>query len=417
MKKGLLVLGTAAIITGITWVLTPPIYEFIPFVALFSQFIGALSLLGFAFTFFISTRHPFVDEMFNGLDKAYIAHKWIGIGSIALAIAHVVILVFGQSMELIGSGFTPFGLIGRPSMLLFVILALAAIFAKKMNYENWKSIHKFMILPYIIGLVHYYGASTYIPFGFNLFSIFMNIVNIIGIISAFYAIFVYERTAFRFKYKVSSVQTVAHKTLEITGKAIGEHISHQPGQFTFFKIQNESIKFPSHPFTISTASKADIIQFTIKNLGDHTAKLADTIKTDDVFSVTAPHGRFDYTKGGKHQIWIAGGIGIAPFRSFYQATIPEHFSIDFFYAYTGEEGAYLDELRALDKSNLRVYLNDSREQGRLTAEKIQDKINAETPVDIYFCGPKTMRDSLRKGLQSSNVQMQAFHFEEFEFGR
>jgi hypothetical protein len=38
-----------------------------------------------------------------------------------------------------------------------------------------------------------------------------------------------------------------------------------------------------------------------------------------------------------------------PFRSFYGANIPEGFSIDFFYAYSGDDGAYLEELRAIDK--------------------------------------------------------------------
>ncbi|WP_341480426.1 hypothetical protein [Clostridium cibarium] len=68
----------------------------------------------------------------------------------------------------------------------------------------------------------------------------------------------------------------------------------------------------------------------------------------DEFVVTGPHGKFDYKKGVKNQIWIAGGIGVTPFRSFIQAGIPKEYSVDFFYAYNNDkEGAYIDELEML----------------------------------------------------------------------
>jgi predicted ferric reductase len=419
MKKGKLLIAAITAVTIVCWLVTRPI-DHISGLLQISQLLGALALAGFACTLFISTRHPILDRLFGGVDKAYIMHKWLGIGSGCLIFFHLIILnIEHRSLAAMASPLTmtQFGRIGFPSMLMFIVLILIALFAKKINYEMWKTIHKFVALPYTIGLIHYYGSSYYGAFSFSPFSIWMNILNLFGIISAFYSIFIYEKTAFSFKYKVSTVKAVANKTIEITGEAIGKHISYQPGQFTFFKIPNGSARFPSHPFTISTAPHSSIIQFSIKSLGDHTAKLISAIKIDDVFSITAPHGMFDYTKGGKHQVWIAGGIGITPFRSFYGANIPEDFSIDFFYAYTGDDGAYLEELRAIDKSNLRVHLIDSKEQGHLTAEKIKEKLNTASPVDIYFCGPKPMRESLSKGFKSSGVQVQGFHFEEFKFGR
>jgi predicted ferric reductase len=192
----------------------------------------------------------------------------------------------------------------------------------------------------------------------------------------------------------------------------------RPGQFTFMKFLGKKRKFPSHPFTLSGAPAEGVIHFTIKSLGDHTAQLIASVQAEDEFAVTAPHGMFDYTKGGKRQIWIAGGIGITPFRSFYLSDIPADFSIDFFYAYRGEEeGAYLEELQTLPKNNLRLHLIDDTQQGFLTIEKIAEHIQDATPVEIYFCGPKPMRDSLRKNLKNSGMCVTGFHFEEFQFGR
>ncbi|MCL2474965.1 MAG: ferric reductase-like transmembrane domain-containing protein, partial [Chloroflexi bacterium] len=368
-----------------------------------------------------STRHQCLDGLWGGLDKAYIAHKWLGIGSVGLAIAHIIILQASEHASTNGldglGAAEAFHIPGIPSLVLFIALALAAIIAKKVKYETWKTIHKFMLLPYIFGLAHYYSASSYNPFELAPFGIWLNIINFIGIISAVYSIFLYERIAFPYKYKVVSVQHIAKKTFEITGQAINKHIVHRAGQFTFLKITKGDAQFSSHPFTISSAPHKDSIQFSIKALGDNTTQLMETVKTGDEFVVTKPHGKFNYTAGSKHQIWIAGGIGITPFRSFCQTDIPKEFSIDFFYAYNGEEGAYINELKAIGKNNLCIHLIDSTKQGYLTVDKIQEKISAENPFDIYFCGPKPMRESLRNNLENSKIRVLGFHFEEFTFGR
>jgi len=415
MKKGILVLGLIYIVTIICWFITPPISE-ISFINQISQCMGALALVGFAYMGFISTRHNLVDELFNGLDKAYVAHKWLGIGSIGLVIVHLVLLGVDRANSAVVVESTAKIPGGAISLLLFVVLILIAILAKKMDYENWKTVHKFMAIPYAVGLLHYYNASSYELFGFSSFSIWMNLINLIGMASIVYSIFIYEITAFPFRYTVSDIKHVSKETLQITGKASGKSILFKPGQFTFLKFPKIEKKFTSHPFTMSEEPQAGMLQFTIKNLGDHTSMLIKTIKPGDEFVVTPPHGMFDYTKGEKHQIWIAGGIGITPFRSFYRAGIPPEFSIDFFYSYRGmEEGVYLDEMRALQENNLRLHLIDSTEQGRLTVEKIKEHITTESPVDIYFCGPKIMRDSLQKEFKSSGIPVLGFHFEEFQF--
>ena len=175
-------------------------------------------------------------------------------------------------------------------------------------------------------------------------------------------------------------------------------------------------KFVSHPFTISEAPKKGEIQFTIKALGDHTRALFDTLKVGDEFAVSGPHGKFNYKTGVKNQIWIAGGIGITPFRSFSQDNIPKDFSIDFFYAYNNEEeGAYADELQSLSCDNLRLHLFNSKEKGFLSVEEICKYVKTKESIDVYFCGPKPMRDNLRKQFENSNLNISNFHYEHFQF--
>lgn len=230
-----------------------------------------------------------------------------------------------------------------------------------------------------------------------------------------YSVFIYERTSFKYRFKVKKLKYVAKGMLEIIGTANRHNMEFLSGQFAFLKLKKSD--FPSYPFTISQSPKKGEIQFTIKALGDHTNSLLDTIKVDDEFVVSGPHGRFNYRTGSEKQIWIAGGIGITPFRSFYQSDIPKEYSIDFFYAFNNEEeSAYMEEIAAMPKrDNLRVHLWNSAEKGFLSGEEIIKEVDKEGQVDVYFCGPKPMRENLKKQLQNSELKVLNFHHEYFQF--
>ncbi len=417
-KLGLIVILLSMIITWILWLFIKPIRD-ISAMSGYSQLLAAFALVAFGFINFISTRHKVLDYIFDGLDKSYLYHKYLSISALILVVAHNITISIGKDSER-AAGIKiprdPYAMYGSFSMYLFIILILIAIVAKKLNYERWKVIHKFMFIPYAFGIYHYYGSATYATFSMAPFSIWLDIINFIGLVSVIYSIFFYEKISFKYKFKVKKLETVATGTLEITGIALGEDINFKPGQFAFLKILNKDNKFSSHPFTISQAPKKGELQFTIKALGDGTKALFDTLKVDDEFLVSGPHGRFNYKSGVKNQIWIAGGIGITPFRSFSQDSIPTNFSIDFFYAYNNEEeAAYVDELQSLSHDNLRLHLFNSKEKGFLSVKEICKYINTDESIDVYFCGPKPMRDNLKKQFKNSNLKIEDFHYEHFQF--
>lgn len=420
MKKrsGITIILLSMVITWITWIFIEPTRE-ISAMTGYSQLLASFSLVAFAFINFISTRHKILDGIFDGLDKSYIYHKYLSISALILAILHNITIDIGKSAER-ASGIKgvrdPYAMFGTFSMYLFIALIIIALVAKKLNYERWKTIHKFMIIPYAFGIYHYYGSATYAVFSLKPYAIWLNIINLMGIISVVYSIFFYEKLSFKYKYKVQKLEMVANETLEITGAAFGNDIEFKPGQFAFLKVIDKNNKFLSHPFTISQAPKKGGIQFTIKALGDDTKALIDNLKVGSEFSVSGPHGKFDYRAGAKNQIWIAGGIGVTPFRSFAQSNIDEKFSIDFFYAYNNEaEGAYTDELQALSKDNLRIHLFNSKEKGFLSVEEISNFVNIKDDIEVYFCGPKPMRENLKKQFKDSKFRILNFNYEHFQF--
>jgi len=417
-KLGIVVIMLSMIITWILWLFIKSTRD-ISIMTGYSQLLASLALVAFAFINFISTRHKSLDYLFDGLDKSYIYHKYLSISALILVIIHNITIGIGKDSERaagIRAPRDPYAMYGSFSMYLFIILILIAILAKKLNYERWKMIHKFMFIPYAFGIYHYYGSATYAVFSMEPYSIWLDVINCIGVISVLYSIFLYEKTSFKYKFKVKRLEIVANGTLEITGSALGKDMEFKPGQFAFLKSLDKDNKFVSHPFTISEAHKKGEIQFTIKDLGDHTRALFDTLKVGDEFAVSGPHGKFNYKTGIKNQIWIAGGIGITPFRSFAQDNIPKDFSIDFFYAYNNEEeGAYTDELKSLSCDNLRLHLFNSKEKGFLSVGQICKYVQKKESIDVYFCGPKPMRDSLRKQFGNSKINVANFYFEYFQF--
>jgi predicted ferric reductase len=418
-KLGLLLIILSFIITLLFWLLASPTRN-IPKITQYSQLIASFALISLAFVNFISTRHTALDSLFDGLDKSYIYHKYLSISVLALVIVHDITIGIGKRSEILSGTRIPrdpYAMYGSFSMYLFILLIFIALVAKKLNYERWKVIHKFMFIPYAFGIYHYYGSANYVVLGLTPYSIWMNVINLIGLLSVIYSVFFYEKISFKYHYKISNLETVANGTLEITGTALDKSMNFKPGQFAFIKVPGDNNKFPSHPFTISEAPRNGEIQFTIKSLGDHTQSLFSSLKIGGEFVVSGPHGMFNYKTGSKNQIWIAGGIGVTPFRSFTEAGTSDDFSIDFFYAYNNEEeGAYTDELKSLTQNkNLRLHLFNSKEKGFLSVNEIAKYVQTKDPIDVYFCGPKPMRENLRKQFKDSNLNIVDFHYEHFQF--
>src|SRR5437879_13081104 len=121
-------------------------------------------------------------------------------------------------------------------------------------------------------------------------------------------------------------------------------------------------------------------------------------------------GMFDYRSGVQQQVWIAGGIGITPFRSWIRAFPTEQaleFDIDLYYTVRSEDEAlFLDEIStaATQHPSFRPHIIYSQRDGSLTMEHIVETSGGGTIVakGVYMGGPRGM--------------MQSFHHSRRELG-
>jgi predicted ferric reductase len=435
--KGIISILITFLLTYIFWSFEQPLKQ-VSVYREYSQLIASIALIALAWINYISSRHVFINKIFYGLDKSYVYHKYLSIVAILFIWVHNFTLKMGgfsggkpSGMKGRPEGFKPpqgaesgvFGIhiqgkeLGSLSMYIFTAFIIFFLIAYKLEYQRWKLLHKLMLVPYAFGVIHYYLDADYTVFSYSAYSLWMNLINAIGILSALYVIFLYEGMAFKYRYKVSSIKEVAKGTIEITGTSSDKEMDYRPGQFAFMKVQGKKKGFPSHPFTMCQAHKAGEIKFAIKDLGDHTSKLISNLIVGDTIAVSGPFGCFNYKAGEKHQIWIAGGIGITPFRSFLQSEIPTDYTIDLFYAFNNEEeGAYVEEIKAFEaKRNLRTHLFDSSKSGFLKIEDFEKQLNKDVQYDVFFCGPKAMRIKIKKDLKKGMFKVKEFHYEHFQF--
>jgi len=121
--------------------------------------------------------------------------------------------------------------------------------------------------------------------------------------------------------------------------------------------------------------------------------------------------------GKEKQLWIGGGVGIAPFiswcRDLEKNSMPG-LEVDLYYCVNNEaEAFHLREFDKLEKAmpNFRVTLSCSDKSGFLKVRDIGDTKNKT----IFICGPKEMRSALLKDFKSLQVPKENIIFEDFDF--
>ena len=258
------------------------------------------------------------------------------------------------------------------------------------GYERWRALHRTTGLFVAAGFVH--GVLDGTPFDdAPLLRWSYVAVGAVGL-----GFYVYRELLARFflslhDYQVQTVREVDEGVVEIAMAPIGRHMEFVPGQFAMIYIEAKD-GWHRHPFTITSAPHEDVVRVTVKALGDYTSRLRELIEPGMPAVIGGPHGRFSHWKGTDRQVWIAGGVGVAPFLSWLRALdghqLPHR--VDFFYSADGE-APFADEIRAIaDRhESLHAHLIDTGVDGRLTSERVLAAADGDRgELSVFMCGPR-----------------------------
>ena len=353
----------------------------------------------------------------------YRVHKWLGISAMVLMILHQQIEPdFERTVRETGLGelaeeageFAFNALLVLIAMSWFRRLPFTPL---EIPYQIWRFSHRFMGVLFAVIVFHQFFVDM--PTGVDpSLSVMLNTFGLGGVIAWVHTEFVAPRLRRR-EYTVSDISRHGDTTA-LTLSPNGRAMRWRPGQFAFFRAPEAGFSEP-HPFTIASAPRPDgALTLSIKGLGGWTRRLPDALRTGMSVQVEGPYGRFDFRKGGARQIWLAGGIGITPFLAWAESlTEAERRNIQLVHCVrTPEEAIGVEILQAAAARNPRFSYQvvATERDGRLTAERLSGM--APFPVrdaDLWFCGPKGLKDGILKGLKALDQTPRRVRFEYFEF--
>ena len=293
---------------------------------------GVVSWTLMAECIIIAARPRWLESFFGEpLDKLMGHHKSLGWAMFAFAMMHFLSPIFTmflplEQVSMMEGGHVMDTLWQKIWIISHPVGALLGIFASlymlsivwrdmrfgqgKMQWDAWERVHRMWAWIYVVLALHctrlFKETEMIMPLGWiNL------IITIIGLWAAIRILRRRIGVDIREEAVVEKVE-VNHSLIRLTVKSeMAQKMI--AGQFAYLSFSGD--KEDPHPFTVAGVDRAkNELFFWIKNVGVWTQSVVHKVAGDKIF-VEGPWGTFlpkfeDTTKG---QLWVAGGVGIAPF--------------------------------------------------------------------------------------------------------
>jgi predicted ferric reductase len=373
----------------------------------------------------LATLLPFIERAFGGLDRVAVWHRRVAVTGFLLLVPHVAFITSSPDPYETTFGHA-LGDLALAGLLVLVLWALAPRLRAarwpgpiralaRTSHEKWLDAHRLTGVFVAVALVHAaivaptLRASTVLRVAFI-------VVGAIGV-----GAYVYRELLARWfvpvhDYTVAAVRRLDERIVEVALDAVRAPLAFTPGQFIVLAFGGRGA-WQRHPFSVSSAPSDRRLELTIKASGDYTRGIVDALRPGVPAKVAGPFGGFDYRRGGREQIWIAGGIGVTPFMSWLRS-LDDTFDrdIEFFYSVREPgEAVYRDEIEAAVKRHpsIRAHFVSTDTDPKLTAQGVLLSVPAGTRPWIYMSGPPPMMKALAHGLWQRGVPPGHVRWEEF----
>ena len=281
------------------------------------------------------------------------------------------------------------------------------------GYDRWRSLHRLTGLFVAAGFIHgvldatVFAASPLLRWSYLA-------VGGVGVAAYLYQEVVVPVVP-QHEYRVEQTFLVEEGLLEVVLTPVLKPLTFTPGQFAMVSLKTAD-GWHRHPFTFSSGSSEPRLRVLIKALGDYTGELPELVRPGTRALVSDPHGRFYQHRSTRNQIWVAAGVGVAPFLSWARSLDPhDPADIDFFYSARGRP-PFTGDLQeiARDHPRLRLHLVDTSRQGRMTPQAVL-AASGKRPdqVTVFVCGPEGLEHEFERGLRAAGVARARVRYEHF----
>jgi predicted ferric reductase len=426
-------IGVLVVAYAVLWLVARPAG---PLGSYVGQLLGAEAVLLLSIGLVLISTLPWVEVWFDGIDHAAIWHRRVAIGGVVLLAPHVL-MASSPHGTTVGVPLGAIGAIGLVALAVWAILprwqsvvprplrsvvvaAREAPVVREVRgifggYERWRLLHRTTGLFVAAGFVH--GVLDGTPFHDSPVLRWSYVaVGATGVAFYLYRELLADLFLSLHDYQVEEVRRIDDGLTEIALRPLGRPMEFEPGQFAMLYLEGKD-GWHRHPFTIASAPHEGLLRVTVKALGDYTSRLPQLVEPGMPAVVGGPHGGFSYRKGTDRQVWIAGGVGVAPFLSWLRSLDGElPHSVDFFYSADGE-APFADEIRAIaDRhDSLNAYVIDTSVEGRLTSERVLAASPESKGLSVFMCGPRGMLRTFQTQLRLAGVRPRRIHREYFDW--
>lgn len=187
-----------------------------------------------------------------------------------------------------------------------------------------------------------------------------------------------------------------------------EPLSWQPGQYLHYVLEhdNPDDRGMERWFTIASAPFENEVRITTRFDGERQSSFKQALlnmNPGDEIEADGPKGQFVLQEGEHHHVFIAGGIGITPYRSMIVQLAHDHQDkrIDLMYANRDDKFVYGEELKSLQASNPSFHILEFVDK-RIEEPDLHDFLQDKSAI-FYLSGPRSMVEAYEQLLADNGV--------------
>lgn len=375
----------------------------------------------------LSCRVPGFDRPFGGLTKLWRTHHRLGAAAFLLLLAHPPLLSLsaaGTSLAAAAQVLVPptmdwgavLGWVGLLAMMMF--LAPSFAFFGEPEYRRWRLLHGLSAVAVIAAVAHAWWFGRTIPAQAGT-AIWLLLAA--GAVASVAWRLVFSRRGGRLRHRVERATAVANNVVELTLRPLGRRLEYVAGQFVYLTPHDQSLaagRGEEHPFTLTSAPGEPALRVAIKDLGDATRAM-QSIRAGSDADVEGPYGDFfprDEPVGP--ELWIAGGIGIAPFLGRLRDLAARGAGLDAHLVYCVQDPSrahFLDELQQLAARvvGARLTMHYFYRHGPLDGAFLASHCSDYARRRAFICGPEPLMAIARAHLLAAGVRDERIVTEEF----
>ncbi|MFJ2116376.1 ferric reductase-like transmembrane domain-containing protein, partial [Streptomyces sp. NPDC087850] len=360
--------------------------------------------------------------------------RWHAIGgryAVSLIIAHVVLIVWGYSvqaniglMEQTVAVVTDFPRMIEATIGTVLFLVIGGVSAgavrRTLRYETWYYIHLLTYVAVYLTFWHQLVTGAEFVGDATARTAWYVLYGAAGALLLWYRVLAPIRLNLFHRMRVDSTVQEAPGVVSvlITGRRL-HRLGAEPGQFLRWRFLTDGLRWSSNPYSLSAPPRPDLLRITVKANGEHSEALARLEPGTRIWA-EGPYGAMTAARRSQDKVlMIAGGAGITPMRALFETLPGEPGDLTLLYrASKTEDLALWRELREIASARgarlLYAVNGPDGVRPEITPERLKELLPDIDDHDVYVCGPTGLARQSYEALREAGVPTRRIHHESFE---